>query len=360
MQIDILIEMSDTGNYWEKKFWKTPELVENLITFLDAESVSELAQVHQLAVQVLQGTQSWNKLVRRTCPYYVHRNIPEELDHATDLDDLFRAWIEERFFAQRIEVHYLAKILKLMENCKVSLLELLHVICERYPPIVYGKYEDDMPEFFRLSCPCKRTHSVSHLGFLLLEKVEGALGSAEQEVEKVFVFSLEQPWLSALSSRVSRQQRELMKIKANRFICTDTGHVDALLSLQGNCQKLTIFGVEVLGDISPAEGWTKMARACVHLEAGQFYASRDDMILVKREDLRTIWDALVPRYGNTDPRSRFCISPVTDCGIIDCIKFCLETEKKEAKWRILEEILDKPANQWSTAFKQQQEWWVIA
>ena len=89
--------MSGTGNYWEKKFWKIPELVEKLITFLDAESVSELAQAHQLTVQVLQGTHSWNKLVRRTCPYYVHRNIPEELDHVTDSDDLFRVWVDESF-----------------------------------------------------------------------------------------------------------------------------------------------------------------------------------------------------------------------------------------------------------------------
>ena len=62
--------MSGTGNYWEKKFWKIPELVEKLITFLDAESVSELAQAHHITVQVLQGTHSWNKLVRRTCPYH--------------------------------------------------------------------------------------------------------------------------------------------------------------------------------------------------------------------------------------------------------------------------------------------------
>ena len=352
--------MSGTGNYWEKKFWKIPELVEKLITFLDAESVSELAQAHQLTVQVLQGTHSWNKLVRRTCPYYVHRNIPEELDHVTDSDDLFRVWVDERFFAQSIDVYSLAGVLRLMENCKASLLELLHVICERYPPIVYGKYEDDAPEFFQLSCPCKRTHSVSHLGFLLLEEVEGTLGSAAQEVEKVSIFSLEEPWLSALGSRTSRQQKGVIKIKAKRFICTDTDHVDTFLSLQGNCQKLIVWGVEVLGDISPAEGWAKMARACVHLGTSQFFASREDMLLGKREDLRTIWDALVPRYGNLDTRSRFCMSPVTDCGAIDCIKICLETEEKEAKWRILEEILDKPADQWSTVFVQNGDWWVVA
>ena len=37
--------------------------------------------------------------------------------------------------------------------------------------------------------------------------------------------------------------------------CTDTDHVDTFLPLQ----KLIVWGVKVLGDISPAEGWAKMA-----------------------------------------------------------------------------------------------------
>ena len=35
------------------------------------------------------------------------------------------------------------------------------------------------PMAFQLTCPCKRSHSVTHMAFLLLEKVEGALGSSE-------------------------------------------------------------------------------------------------------------------------------------------------------------------------------------
>ena len=38
----------------EKMFWKSPELVDKLISFLDVESVSRLAELHQLTAQVLQ------------------------------------------------------------------------------------------------------------------------------------------------------------------------------------------------------------------------------------------------------------------------------------------------------------------
>ena len=62
--------MSDGFQSAEKMFWKTPELVDKLIHFLNAESVSRLAEVHQLTAQVLQDTSStWNKLVKRNCPY---------------------------------------------------------------------------------------------------------------------------------------------------------------------------------------------------------------------------------------------------------------------------------------------------
>ena len=96
----------------------------------------------------------------------------------------------------------------------VPLLELLHVICERFPPVLF-KAEDNVypfspekggqPMAFHLKCPCKRSHAVTHLGFLLLEKVESTLGSAEQEVDKVFISNLVEPWFSALQARAVRQ-----------------------------------------------------------------------------------------------------------------------------------------------------------
>ena len=51
----------------EKKFWRTPELVENaLLPFLDLESVEQLVKAHDLTVEILGKTITWNKLVKRT------------------------------------------------------------------------------------------------------------------------------------------------------------------------------------------------------------------------------------------------------------------------------------------------------
>ena len=53
----------------EKKFWRTPELVENaLLPFLDIASVEEMAKSHDLTVEILGKTFTWNKLVKRTFP----------------------------------------------------------------------------------------------------------------------------------------------------------------------------------------------------------------------------------------------------------------------------------------------------
>ena len=53
----------------EKKFWRTRELVENaLLPFLDLESVEQLAKAHDLTVEILGKTFTWNKLVKRTFP----------------------------------------------------------------------------------------------------------------------------------------------------------------------------------------------------------------------------------------------------------------------------------------------------
>ena len=62
-----LIRMSDEA---EKKFWETPgpELLENLLHFLDPESTYQLAQAHDLTKTVLQGQFIWNQFIRQSCP----------------------------------------------------------------------------------------------------------------------------------------------------------------------------------------------------------------------------------------------------------------------------------------------------
>ena len=57
--------MSVSDNEAEKKFWRTPELVESLLHFLDPPSILELGQVHPLTTGIMQGISTWNRFIRK-------------------------------------------------------------------------------------------------------------------------------------------------------------------------------------------------------------------------------------------------------------------------------------------------------
>ena len=84
----------------------------------------------------------------------------------------------------------------------VCLLQHLHLICESYPSMGLRWWDDELISF-EVSCPSKISHSVSHLGFLLLEEVESALGFVEQKLERVSIDYLQEPWLAALEMCVA-------------------------------------------------------------------------------------------------------------------------------------------------------------
>ena len=50
------------------KFLETPELVEMLLPFLNAENTLALVQSGVINIKTLQGTLAWRKLIRRTIP----------------------------------------------------------------------------------------------------------------------------------------------------------------------------------------------------------------------------------------------------------------------------------------------------
>ena len=54
----------------ERKFWRTPELLENLIPLLDATSASNLAEAHPFTVEVLQGGSTWRALIEKCFKYW--------------------------------------------------------------------------------------------------------------------------------------------------------------------------------------------------------------------------------------------------------------------------------------------------
>ena len=87
----------------EKMFWRSPELVDNLINFLDVESVAELAKANPFTAELLEPSKkTWGELVQRSCPFYQHKGLPvEEGEHGWD-DHTYRPWVEDRFAEQQV------------------------------------------------------------------------------------------------------------------------------------------------------------------------------------------------------------------------------------------------------------------
>ena len=222
---ETLIKMSDDperGNQdeAERKFWRTPELLENLLHFLDPESTYHLAQAHDLTKTVLQGKYVWNKFIRRSCPR-----------PAGSSDDVWKA---------------LVALLKLMKNPSSHLLDLLDVICDRFSP-------DDVGGSVHMSCQRHPDgHFVSFEGLLVLEAIEGACGSAEQNVEAIAGevegnprgSILDDTLLSALSARLVRQQKMMSSVSMIHIVIGEERMVEAFKSFLEFC---------------PAEGTTRLS-----------------------------------------------------------------------------------------------------
>ena len=303
--------------------------------------MAELAEANPLTANLLTA-KTWENLVRRSCPFFT---LSPDLwtgdfgDWEANFDD----WVEARLAEEEVNVSLLAKILSKMEDRQTSLLVLLHVIAERFVPVIYAPEVEDYPMAFYLRCPCKKTHAVNHLGFLLLEKVEGSLETAEQEVVKISLGkgALEEPWLSALASRLVRQRSSVAQIEARLWA---EESLDILLSLQQRCEKLSLTKLSLTGD---QEVWTKIAREVRLKDLGvrSVYARGSDLLKARRKDLRALWDGLaVGEEGATF--DIFWEVPTPD------LRFSWTSqEEKEEEWLLFETALDKPSAEWPEALK---------
>ena len=153
--------------------------------FLDARSTLTLVKVLPLALDIIQMKSMWIKLVKRVCPYDTQ-------------DVVSKQEYLEGLAAEKMELILLTEILKVMTKVpNPRLLDLLDVICERFPPVprenvaweARSKRKDGTlraniipgPEFIRLICTrgSHTTHDVCPYGFLLLEVVEAAMGTTK-------------------------------------------------------------------------------------------------------------------------------------------------------------------------------------
>ena len=189
-------------NEAEKKFWASPELVEELISHLDTGSILTLVKCHQLTLDVLNsGNSAWNKLVSRTCPESIrtplgHNNHPHP--DRTDRELMTTGGVLVR---EREEMTNLVVILKMLEDPKTRLLAMLAMICRRFAPyedqhrlgLIGGDDDDgedgvDIHEVYpaqlvQVVDSRNQPSKVSLLGFWLLQEIEENYGGVPLEVK---------------------------------------------------------------------------------------------------------------------------------------------------------------------------------
>ena len=264
----------------EKKFWKMPELVTKLVSFLDGQSTLVLAQAHQLTLEVVQQPFVWNKVVRRTCP---------------DSKNLQNLQIQILFAMNEDKMKPLLAILDMSKGAHEMKLTLLEVICERFPP--YLDEEEIMTETVEVSFSCPN-QPVSPLGFLLLEEVELASGFPPNlKVANASLAVLKEPLLTALSRRVSGEQEQSNNVQISlrgSVVCGTTEEVHAFADIATSC-KFTSSATVVVGDIG-GEGWAALGKVAETYgglgSAFKIFCVRRFLVGAKREDLRKLWESV--------------------------------------------------------------------
>ena len=280
----------------ERKFWRTPDLVESLLLFLDARSTLTLVKVLPLALDIVQMKSMWIKLVKRVCPYDTQ-------------DVVSKQEYLEGLAAEKMELILLTEILKVMTKApNPRLLDLLDVICERFPPVPRenlawegrSKRKDGTlraniipgPEFIRLICTrgSHTTHDVCPYGFLLLEVVEAAMGTTKHLVEQVVMDDLEEPELMALQTRLLRQQDLGVdtRVDVSMLIVNTMESARAMSTLMQHCHRVIVQeDLFIEADIGK-EGWAALAEALPG-KGVDFISSNKCLASARREDLRDIW-----------------------------------------------------------------------
>ena len=198
-------------------------VVEKLLPYLDTTTTLRLLQsgTSCLLKHLQRDAMVWKKLVQRTLPDNYKIGAAPLWTYSTR--------VREAFEEKRVQLGSLINILKMLEEPNSYMVYLLQLICEKSPEdmIIGGGRA-----IIQISNPSQgSSSSVSPLGFLLCEEVEAAFGSAFQQVSSIGVRRLEEPWLTALASRVSRQKKLVTNMKSEEVMLTNKGSAEALLTL---------------------------------------------------------------------------------------------------------------------------------
>ena len=185
------------------------------------------------------------------------------------------------------DVKDLVAILKFLkpEEPGSFLLHLLHHICEKFPAEMFA-------DGVTLNRPGHDDpRAVSLQGFLLLEEAESSFGTSIQNIEKIqYEVTLDEPHLSALSSRMKRQENPVASISIRE------------VRLGGGLQSAQAFSILLQADlvnvgwleVSEAigeEGWRILAKAIRPGMLGSIHVTRDGVAQGGRDDIKHLFDA---------------------------------------------------------------------
>ena len=183
------------------KFWEIPELVEKLVALLDPLSTTCLAQSGVMETDIFQKSMSskvWKNFIRQSSSVSVDREV-----------------------LLREDVKRLVAVLNLMkvEDPTNFLVALLDLVSAQFPSCQGESFPFERNGRVEVTSPHRTEPLTTSLwGFLLLEDVEAALGRAEQSIRSISVDKLCEPFLSAVASRISRQQEAVTSVSIERSL----------------------------------------------------------------------------------------------------------------------------------------------
>ena len=306
--------MATGKNSAERKFWRTPELVDKLLTFLDAGSTKLLAESHHLTLQILGEAFNWDKLMKRTFPVGVLR-VGGNFDSKVQGDIFLES--------EKSKAGFLVDILRMIKGSHQPQLkkDLLHAICRRFPGDPVEQIWKQTP-LVDVTCSCLENHQVSSWGFLLLVHLEEKLDSEEMSVLKVAAGDLKEPLLITLSSRVFSQKEKVKEVKVAQVSLKSKEAAEGWASLVEKSQTTvggpSGLGIHVKEDIG-AEGWAAVRMVVEFLvrasmNTGTYctiVSERDATGAGRKEDMMAIWEVITNwsvkhngRYGDFDEYAR--------------------------------------------------------
>ena len=204
-------EMTDHDG--EANFWRSPELVRHLITFLDVGSTMALATNHPLTMALLENIFFWRAFIQRT-----------KMKGGSKFRDGVR-YESVEMEVMEVELKQVVAIINLAEEPKPLLIELVHTICKRFSSITGAKsYDFDLNieehTTIQLSCQDLPSHAVTPSGFLLLRQAESLAGLLLHKVGRIGT-SFEAAGLSGIRGSLLTSLASLATVQEEPLLSLD-------------------------------------------------------------------------------------------------------------------------------------------